>query len=340
MLEERGGLRSVPPTVRKRLALPPSVTLQPGERIPSPPGLSALGSALAATPAARLRGMEAALTDVPIVGLPGVRIRRTDLDPAILFVETRAKGVRVAGSSVPRGAGAWVLDGRRQAAWLRLGLDVGSFVIGSERGTLQVFTESLPRKGPGSPTNPAFLADLLAGERLQPWLSRELGRLPVAGGILDSATLAAVVARHWLPESPGAALERVERGSSPAHRAAAWMALLAEKERASIERRCVTTARKLEASAERASLDGAHGSRLAEAAIQWLHQRDALEGVALLLEGAGAGYRLRVALADLDAEASHHLTAWSRLRVGGDEWLRAVAWRFPDCWWGLLVQAE
>lgn len=320
------GIRKSTPR-RKGLGLH-GVRLVERVRVGAPAGHSARGSARAGISIDDLLSRQLALTAVALPGI-GLSVHRHDLEPAVLFCEPPpAAEVRSTGAARPWGEGAWVLDTRAGKAQLYVNGPGLEIVLEGQGGAVVVYDIARPAAEPR-----LDFAALLGDELLADWLRHDLDRLSATGEVLDLAAAAGLIARLWTP-ARGALHAHVAR-ENPVERALSWAQNLSASERRMLGARAAAEAQRLARNLRRLDRQLALAPEPAKReAVAWLHRRDDLAGVALLL---GDGAPLSATLATLDRAAALHLTAFSAVGAERDPRLAAVAATEPEAWWGALA---
>jgi hypothetical protein len=149
-----------------------------------------------------------------------------------------------------------------------------------------------------------------------------------------------VIARLWTParvEDVPRAIEQTLAGGvrTPPDRAHAWFAALQAEARQQLAGEVVSRA-EVPAGAAGGVVQALEAGETwgPDAALAWLHDRDDLEGVAVLLRRAGLGAEVEGALADLDAAVRGLVAGWADLPMAhGDARLSEVSWMEPRAWW-------
>jgi len=190
------------------------------------------------------------------------------------------------------------------------------------------------------PTRPS---DLLNGLLCQEWLICNAEQLADSPSPLDQAASLGVIARLWGPTNR-TERERCLAGElqDPSAGAVAWVRGLAEVEVSRLEEQAIAEATRLPLLLEELRrLDPDESEERLKAVQRLMQRRDVLESVAFLLSSIRRAKKLRAALRLVDQDAVASFSFFPTVATfEGNPWLREVARREPDSWWGSFADSE
>ena len=171
------------------------------------------------------------------------------------------------------------------------------------------------------------------------WLAEQVAPLSEAGDPWTAVVAAGMLGRLATPGSPAQArawLDAARRGEASAsiRGPRRWAAALAGSDVARGESQALAEASALVLDVEDAIADvDARVEGWDDTVRELAHRRDDLEGVLLLLDGAGAGTAIRSSLAAVDHEGLVLRLAIEPDILDNDERLRRAGLKDPDAWW-------
>lgn len=245
----------------------------------------------------------------------------------------------VSGRSLELGDGELLVSGREGPAVVRVltaGAPTRVYVLEHGRAELWSIAPEASEAEPLETTVPeleAWTGGVAGPEELE----AEFRELRGSASVLDRLAAPGLLLRFWVPRERSARqqlLATLALGDAPLLVAVrSWYLALPEAARHAACRLALTEVEAVRQQlAELAASDGAQEHDLATAAAL---RRDRLESMRRVLQSAGEGDSLAVALRGLDDRAAVHLTQLADAGVADDR-LRRVLEAEPDAWWGVI----
>lgn len=289
------------------------------------------------------------------------RIARWDVDPRVSVLELLPEaGI---GKTCLAGGGFWsgkssiVLDCRARPAFARFMSKLYDILIHCDNGDVSLFEvknansgdEGTPPESWSPEPQPEVpipnIRAFLGGHEAEAWLLETAERMAHASRPLSRIAAVGLIVRLWSPPSRKAredVLEALRAGrDSPVDHACRWFQQLPSQIHANIERTAIHESGALEERLPELEQVALKDPELAsKLGVSWLHRRDDLECVVVIMACAKAGASLREELTTLDSCAAQYQTLWQWFELEDDERLNAVSWKEPGAWWGQLLLSE